>query len=46
MSLPDLPGCLSVGGTIDEAAANAGDTKREWIAAAIENGYPISEPGR
>lgn len=41
MSFPDLTGCLSVGVTIDEAAANAGDAKREWIATAIEDGYPI-----
>jgi len=43
-SFPDLPGCLSVGETIDEAVANAEDAKREWIAAAIEDGYPINEP--
>ncbi|MGN8697509.1 type II toxin-antitoxin system HicB family antitoxin [Bacillota bacterium HCP3S3_F1_1] len=44
VSFPDLPGCLSVGETIDEAVANAEDAKREWIAAAIEDGYPIHEP--
>ena len=43
-SFLDLPGCLSVGETIDEAVANAEDAKREWIAAAIEDGYPIHEP--
>ena len=44
VSFPDLPGCLSVGDTIDEAVANAEDAKREWLAAAIEDGYPINEP--
>ena len=44
VSFPDLPGCLSVGETIDEAVANAEDAKREWLAAAIEDGYPINEP--
>ena len=44
VSFPDLPGCLSVGETIDEAVANAEDAKREWLAAAIEDGYPIKEP--
>lgn len=43
-SFPDLPGCLSVGETIDEAVANAEDAKREWLAAAIEDGYTINEP--
>jgi len=44
VSFPDLPGCLSVGNTVDEAVANAEDAKKEWIAAAIENGYPVNEP--
>ena len=44
VSFPDLPGCLSVGETIDEAVANAEDAKREWLAAAIEDGYTINEP--
>ena len=44
VSFPDLPGCLSVGETIDEAVANAVDAKREWLAAAIVDGYPINEP--
>ena len=39
-----MPGCLSAGETIDEAVANAEDAKREWLAAAIEDGYPINEP--
>ena len=43
-AFPDLPGCLSVGETIDEAVANANDAKREWLAAAIEDCYPINEP--
>ena len=41
VSFPDLPGCLSVGETIDEAVANAEDAKREWLAAAIEDGLRI-----
>ena len=44
VSFPDLPGCLSVGSTIDEAVANAQDAKHEWLAAAIESGYPVREP--
>lgn len=44
VSFPDLPGCLSVGNTVDEAVANAEDAKKEWLAAALESGYPIKEP--
>ena len=32
-SYPELRGCL-----------NAGDAKREWLAAALEDGYEIPEP--
>ena len=44
VSFPDLPGCLSVGKTVDEAVANAEDAKKEWLAAAFESGYSIKEP--
>ena len=43
VSFPDFPGCLSVGGTIDEAYRNAEDAKHEWLVAAIEEGVPIPE---
>ena len=44
VSFPDLPGCLSSCETINKAITNAEDTKREWIAAAIADGYPLNEP--
>ena len=44
VSYPDLKGCLSVGETIEEAVSNGEDAKREWLAAALEEGYPIPEP--
>ena len=44
VSYPDLRGCLSVGETIEEAIANAEDARREWLNAALEEGYPIPEP--
>lgn len=44
VSFPDLPGCLTVGDSIEEAMVNAEDAKRAWINAAIEEGYRISEP--
>lgn len=43
-SYPELRGCLTVGDTAESAAANAEDAKREWLAAAIEDGYEIPEP--
>ena len=39
---PDLPGCITVGDSIESAAENAEDAKKEWIAAAIENGIAIT----
>ena len=44
VSYPDLRGCLSTGETIEAAIANAEDAKREWLIAAMEEGYPIPDP--
>lgn len=44
VSLPDLKGCISSGATVEEAVANSNDAKREWLAAALEDGYEIPEP--
>ena len=44
ISFPDLPGCLSVGDSIEEAIHNAEDAKRVWIEAALEDGIDISKP--
>ncbi len=44
VSFPDLPGCLTVGDTIEEAIRNAEDAKHIWIEAAIEDGVSINEP--
>ncbi len=43
-SYPDLPGCLTIGDTAEEAVANAIDAKRAWIEAALEEGVEIQEP--
>lgn len=43
-SYPDLPGCITCGETIENAAANAVDAKRAWIEAALEDGIEINEP--
>lgn len=44
VSFPDLRGCISSGETVEQAVANANDAKKEWIAAALEDGYEIPEP--
>ncbi|MDD3058441.1 MAG: type II toxin-antitoxin system HicB family antitoxin [Eubacteriales bacterium] len=44
VSFPDLKGCISVGDTLEQAVANAKDAKREWLVAALEDGYDIPEP--
>lgn len=44
VSYPDLPGCLTVGDTIEEAIKNAEDAKRTWLEAAIEDKVKINEP--
>lgn len=43
-SYPDLPGCLSIGDTAEEAVANALEAKRAWLEAALEDGIEIQEP--
>lgn len=43
-SYPDLPGCLTIGDTVEEAVSSALDAKRCWLEAAIEDGIAIREP--
>lgn len=44
VSLPDLPGCITCGETIESAVANTEDAKKAWIVAAMEETLPIHEP--
>lgn len=44
VSFPDLSGCISCGETVESAVANAMDAKKEWLAAALEEGVKIHEP--
>ena len=44
VSFPELPGCITCGETIEAAVANAKDAKKEWFAAAIEDGIEIHDP--
>ncbi len=41
---PELPGCITMGDTIEEAAANALDAKRLWLENALEDGIEIPLP--
>lgn len=43
VSFPQLPGCLSVGDTIEAALSNAQDAKKAWIEAAIHDNIEIKE---
>lgn len=43
-SYPDLPGCLTIGETMQEVIKNAEDAKTAWLEAAIEDGIAINEP--
>jgi predicted RNase H-like HicB family nuclease len=44
VSFPELPGCLTVGETIEDAVKNSEDAKRAWFEAAIAEGLNIPEP--
>ncbi|GMA52564.1 DNA repair protein HhH-GPD [Alicyclobacillus contaminans] len=44
VEIPDLPGCLSQGETIEEALRMIEDAKRAWIEIALEEGRSIPEP--
>ena len=43
-SYPDLPGCFSVGKTVEEAVANIQDAKKVWLEAALADGVEIASP--
>lgn len=35
---PELPGCISVGETVDSVVKNMEDAKRAWFEAALKEG--------
>ena len=41
VAVPDLPGCFSAGGTLDEAMANARQAIDQHVEIMIEDGVPI-----
>lgn len=44
IALPELPGCLSTGETIEEAIENIKDAKKVWLDLMIEDGREIPLP--
>ena len=43
-TFPDLPGCITVGETIEAVVQNVVDAKRAWLEAELETGATIPEP--
>jgi predicted RNase H-like HicB family nuclease len=43
--LPDWPGCVSDGETIQELMENLDDARRTWVEDCIERGIEVPEPG-
>lgn len=41
---PDIPGCVAMGKTIDEALANAVDVLRDWFELSNEYGDTVPRP--
>jgi len=41
---PDLPGCVAMGVTLDEAMINAADSLRDFVADAREHGEEVPSP--
>jgi predicted RNase H-like HicB family nuclease len=44
VSFPDLPGCVAMGHTIDDAMRQAAEVLREWTAEMHARGLPVAEP--
>ena len=42
--VPDLPGCVAMGATIDDALRNAEVAMRDWVDRMVDLGQPIPEP--
>lgn len=41
---PDVPGCISLGGTLDEIRTNLLEALQLYMDTAVELGYPVPEP--
>ena len=41
---PELPGCITIGDTIEDVIENIIDAKKAWLEASMEEGNIIPEP--
>ena len=46
ISFPDLPGCISDGETIAEAAKNGKEAFQSWVSARLHDRLPVPEPSQ
>ena len=46
VEVPELPGCMANGPTVEEAIANAKVIIKEWIEVTLERGLEVPEPKR
>ena len=44
VTVPDLPGCVSAGDTLEQALANAGEAILGHLEVMVEDGRPVPEP--
>ena len=44
VEVPELPGCMADGQSVEEAVRNAERVITEWIETAIEDGRPVPDP--
>jgi predicted RNase H-like HicB family nuclease len=44
ITFPDLPGCTSMGETVDQVTRNAVEAVRMWVEDTVQDGEPIPEP--
>lgn len=44
VTVPDLPGCVSQGDTVEECRENIADAIEGWIEAARATGIPVPSP--
>lgn len=44
VEVPELPGCMADGKTVEDAVKNSETIIREWIETALERGIEVPEP--
>ena len=44
VEVPELPGCIADGATVEEAIANSEIIIKEWIEVTLERGLEVPKP--